>query len=277
MPTVPPGGQLQPTVVDGPVRYGTLTNALAISQQVTRPLRLSTFGTHSIAGGLDQQARDNYPYIRGSTVGVNGVYLYSVSVRDSFSTSVTLQHAWSSLGTSVTSALATESWNHRFDKQTSGTLSGGISASRSPFGEYSAYSVFPTFGAFLNHNRKLARGVWVLAFGGYSAPTLDPLRATVDPRLGVFGNTNWTRDRFSARLSASMAVSVADSGNNAGAFNSASAAAGVAYRITTWVQADSGVALAQQAYQDQTTIPLSYAAFIGVTFGYAAPIAGRKR
>lgn len=277
MSTVTPGGQLQRTVVEGPVRYGTLTNSLTVAQQITKPLRLAALGTHTIAGGLDEGARESYPYIRGTTVGLNGVYLYLLSTRDAFSTNVTLQHAWSTLGTRVTSLLATESWNHRFDKQTFGTLSAGMSASRTPFGDYSAYSVFPTLGAFLNHSRKLARGTWVIAVGGYSAPSLDPLRATVDPRLGVYGNTGWARDRFSARLGASVAVSIADSGNNAGAFNSTSANAGISYRLSKWVQADAGATVAEQAYQDQTTIPLSYVAFLGVTFGYEAPIAGRKR
>jgi hypothetical protein len=277
--TVGPGapGQLQTFVADGPVRYGTLSNALTVTHRPTKTLRLGAFASYTIAGGLNETARDLYPYVRGTTIGATGGHLYSFSARDSLATTITMTQAWSSLGNQVTSVLGTEGWNHRVNKRTSTVLSGGVSFTRTPFGDYSAYSVFPTFGAFINHNRPLARGTLILALGTFSAPALDPLRATVDPRVGLVGTAGWARDRFSARATGSAAVSVADSGNNEGAFNNFSAGAGVAYRLTKWAVADAGGSLAQQAFRDRTTIPLSYAAFVGLTFGVEAPIAGSKR
>jgi hypothetical protein len=78
-------------------------------------------------------------------------------------------------------------------------------------------------------------------------------------------------------VSGGASVSIADSGNNAGAFNNYSGGAGMAYRVTNWLSTDVGASVAQQAYQGTTTVPFSYAAFGGVTFAVAAPLSGKKR
>jgi hypothetical protein len=281
-PGVAPAGQPQQQHIDStPVRYGTWSTFVGVTQQVDRALRLSANASYSVAGSLDQAERANYPLTRGTNVGVSAGYLWLYSGRDSFITTVSLQQAWASIsnqvtGNQVTSLFGNEAWGHRFDPYTTSTLSLGLSTTRVPFGQYSAYTVYPTFGAFLTHSERVARGTLTLGVGGYSAPSLDPLRATVDPRLGASGSVGWSRDRFSARLGGGASVSIADSGNNAGAFNNKSASAGTAYRLTDWMQVDAGGSLAEQAYQGRTTLQLSYAAFVGLTFGVAAPITGRK-
>jgi len=283
-PTQPGAGQsttgstLQPRVPDGPIRYGNLTSALAVSEQVNRSLRLGAILTYAIAGGLNDEARATSPYTRGTAISVNGVYVWLFSARNVFSTSITATQAWSSLGNEVTSLFGNESWAHRFNARTASTLSAGVSITRVPFGDqYSAISVFPTFSATISHSTRLARGMLTLTLAAFSAPTLDPLRATVDPRVGAQGNLGWTRDRFSARVSGGASVSIADSGNNAGAFDNYSGGTGMAYRVTDWLSTDVGASFAQQAYQGTTTVPFSYGAFGGVTFGAAVPLSGKKR
>jgi hypothetical protein len=49
------------------------------------------------------------------------------------------------------------------------------------------------------------------------------------------------------------------------------------YRLTDWLLVDTGGRLAELQYQDTTTIPLTYAAFVGLTFGYAVPLVGRRQ
>ncbi len=268
--------QLQPRVVDGIVRYGVWSNALTVTQEVTRQFRIAGVTSYTMAGAIDSDARDDYPVTRGTSVGLTGTYVWAWSKRDTFVTLVGLQQAWSSNGNRVASLFGGESWVHRFDKNTTSTLGAGLSATRVPFGEFSAYSVYPTFNAALIHTTKVARGALSLTLSAYSAPALDPLRATLDPRLGSSGSVTWSRDRFSSRVGGGAAISIADSDNDNGAFNNFFASAGIGYRIATWAQADAGAAMAQQAYQGQTTIPLTYVAFAGLTIAVAAPIAGRK-
>jgi hypothetical protein len=38
------------------------------------------------------------------------------------------------------------------------------------------------------------------------------------------------------------------------------------------VQVDAGGSLAKQSFQERTTIPLTYAAFVGLTVGVVSPI-----
>jgi hypothetical protein len=137
---------------------------------------------------------------------------------------------------------------------------------------FTAWSIFPTFTALLAHDRRLARGMLTMVVGAFSAPFLDPLRATVDPRIGVIGGIGWARDRFSARVNGTAAVSVADSGNNAGAFDNSAASAIAAYRLSKYLVVDAGGSLAKQAYQEKTTIPLTYAAFVGFTVGVSSAV-----
>jgi hypothetical protein len=148
---------------------------------------------------------------------------------------------------------------------------------RTPLYEiYTAYSVYPTFAAGLAHETRWARGMLTLGVGAYSSPVLDPLRATVDPRVGVTASVGWVRDRFAARLTGGSAISIAPSGNNAGAFDISQASAIAAYRLADWLTADVGGRLARQAYQGTVTVPLSYAAFVGLTIETLTPLNGGK-
>jgi len=278
VPGVATGGLQQYFIVDRPVRYGSLANTITVNHQVDKALRLGANASYVISGGLNDDATEAYPWTRGTAVGLFGGYVVPWTAANTFSTAITLQQAWSSSGHRVSSAVGNENWSHRFTPHTSSTLGAGVSISRVPFRQdYSAISVFPTFTAALLHTTRLARGTLTLSLGAYSAPALDPLRATVDPRLGASTSAGWALKRFSARVGASAAVSIADSNNNAGALDNKTASAGIAYRIASFLQADIGASVAEQAYQGVTTVPLSYSAFVGLTFATEAPLNGKKR
>jgi hypothetical protein len=200
--------------------------------------------------------------------------VYPWTKRDSLVTTVTVQQAWSTLN-SITSVLATELWHHRFAERTVGSLGAGISLTRTPLYDiYLLYTVYPTFTALLSHTERIGEGMLTVAGGIFSAPTLDPLRATVDPRIGVTGSVTWVRDRFSAAIGGGTAVSIAKRGNDAGAYNITQATAVMTYLLTDWLSADAGGRVAEQQYQGATTIPLSYSAFVGLKFGVEVPLKG---
>jgi hypothetical protein len=278
-PAATPGATagLQPFVGDGIVRYGFLGTSLSVDHQATKELRLSALGSYTIAGALDEEDRANYPLIRGKMVGLNGTYLLRLSGADSFVTAIGGQQAWSSNGSEATSLFGTEMWAHRFNAHASSSLSAGVSMTRMPFYQFSAISIYPIFGASLNYGTRLARGMLRFGVNAFSAPVLDPLRATVDPRIGGGVNAGWSRDRFSIGLNAGAALSVADSNNNAGAFNNFAAGASIGVRLTNWLSFVTGGSLAEQQYRGTTTVPFSYSAFAGLSFGVGVPLYGKKR
>lgn len=264
---------LQPRIFDRAVRYGTWTTTANVSHQASREMTLDAFTSYTMAGALDEEDRLDYPLTRGWTAGVAASHTLVWTPRDGFVTSVTVQQAWSSNGNRATSAVGRETWNHKFDRRLSGFLGGGVSVTRfsQPNGLV-AISIFPDFGVGLSYQRRLARGTFSVSIGAYSAPALDPLRATVDPRLGGTGSIGWARDRFATALSGGAAISTADEGADAGAFDSYQASYVASYQVADWVGLEAGARFAQQQYQAVTTVPFSYAAFVALTLGYEIPL-----
>jgi hypothetical protein len=276
-----PEAQPQTRIRDEPTRHGSWSTTLGAGHRPTREVTLAASVTYTMAGGLDDQAREDYPLTRGWVAAIFGTYEYKLSARDALGTNVTLQQGWSTRdaqgaeSTEVTSLLAGETWTHRYSKHTSSQLGAGISFTRTPLYEvYTAWSIYPTFTAAVLHEARLAKGLLTLSLSAFSAPELDPLRATVDPRIGAAGAVGWSRDRFSTSLTASTAFSIADADNNPGAFDQRQAALVAGYRLTDWMLVDAGGRLTELNYQGTTTIPLTYAAFVGLTLGYEVPLSG---
>jgi len=271
------------------VLYGTWSVALNVSHLVNRQLTVGATTSYNLAGAINSGSlsaanRGNFQLTRGAVAGVNAAYLYKLSGHDALASSAVVQQAWSSFST-ATSLQANETWLHQFNKRTTSMLGAGVGVTRTPvFQTYHAYSVFPTFVASLNHDTRLARGTFNASVVAYSAPALDPLRGTVDPRLGTMAALGWTRKRFTTRLVGSAALSLAQqqvgglAQTNAGALNAVSVIALVGYRISKWLTADANGAMAQQTYyqnQNQSRIPLVYAVTVGLTAGYTTPLWGR--
>lgn len=277
MPNVQPP-QLQPRITKEAVHYGSWTNTLAFDHRVDDRLKLGAAASYSMSGGLEPEARTIYPTTRGTLLRAFGDYTLPASPRDAFVTTVTLQQGWSSLGTRVTLATANEAWNSRLGRKTSSLLGVGVAAFRAHYPEgYDSFSLYPTATAFIGHATRLEGGNLSFGVAVFVAPTLDPLRATVDPRAGTGANASWQRRLFFANLNVGTAASISKAGNDAAAFNNFSAGALAGYRITDWMQADVGGTMTQQAYRGTTTIPFSYAIMAGLSFGVSAPLGGRNR
>jgi hypothetical protein len=266
---------LQPRVFNRTVRYGTWATTANVAHDASRELKLNAFASYNMGGALDEAERANYPLTRGTVVGVAAANTKVWSARDGFVTSLSLQQAWSSAGNRALSGVARETWNHKFDKRLSGFLGGGVSVTRiSQDNGLVAISVFPDFATGLAYQRLLARGTLSFALGAYSTPVLDPLRATVDPRIGTAGSIGWSRDRFSTSLSGGLAISTAPKDANQGAFDSYQASYVASYQLADWFGLDAGGRLAKQQYQETNTVPLSYAVFLGVNLAYDIPLVG---
>jgi hypothetical protein len=274
MPTTTPGTTqptqpLQPHIVNRVVGYENLSAGASSTDQTTRDLSLSALVTHMQAGAIDQADRADYPLIQGTVVGAAATHTFRFSARDSVASNSTLQGAFSSNGNQALSWVGRETFNHRFDKHTNASLGAGLSITRNsqPDGLV-AYSVYPNFLVNAGYADKLARGDFSFVLGAFSTPVLDPLRATVDPRVGLTINAAWSRRRFSILLSGSGAVSAAPAGNDAGAFNSYLGSFVSTYRATDWLAFDAGARVTNQAYQGVTIVPWSYTIFTGITLGH---------
>jgi hypothetical protein len=169
----------------------------------------------------------------------------------------------------VSALLANEGWRHTVGKHTTTTTSAGLSVSRFAQDDgLVAYSVFPNFTAGVGYQAQLLRGTFSLQSSVYSTPALDPLRATIDPRIGFSGGLSWATVRFSTSLFGSLAVSTAPKDANAGAFDTYQASFTNRYRFSKWVSMEAGARMAKQTFQGAALIPFSYAAFLGVDLSY---------
>ncbi len=275
-PTTPAEGVQQTRAVNRAVRYETSTTTAQVTHTLSRELTLGASTSYTIAGGLDAPARVDYPTVRGTTVGVQGTHVLRWTGRDSFVLDATGQQAWSSNRNVVTSLLGTENWRHAFDKRSGSVAGVGISVVRfARFDGLVAYSIFPTFQLGVAQSTLVARGTLNLQANVYSNPALDPLRATIDPRLGAAVSVGWTGKRFSTSLTGNAAYSVAPQVNNAGAFDALRATFLMGYRLTDWLVADTGARVAQQTFQNTSIIPISYTIFAALNLGYERALNGR--
>jgi hypothetical protein len=265
-PALPPDQRLAP---DQLIFLGTLTTTFGVLREVSARTTVDTSVAHHVSMGLDRSSRREYPLVLGESaaVGVN----HSLTRRDDLSATVTLSHAvpqnddtWAWVG------VGTGEWDHRLSRRTGTTLSAGLSTSytRDRTG-LEAISVYPTFGAGIQHTRMFARGPLGLSLTVSSTPVLDYTRATVDPQLGVTGAVAWARDRTTVYASVGSAISLEDDEQS---FNSITANAGVSYEIGAGFSADTGLRAAWQTYGEETRVPPSWAVFIGLTWDGAVTL-----
>lgn len=268
---------LQRRTEDRTVRYATWSSTANVTHTLTRQVTLGAFVAYTMAGSLEQTDLPDDEVTRGWTAGATATHSLVLTARDGLSTSVSAQQGWSSNGNRATSVVGNESYHHDFSKRLSSFVGGGVSVSRiSQADGLVAISIFPSFSSGLTYQRLLGRGALSMTLGAYSAPVLDPLRATVDPRLGSVASIGWARDRFSTALSGSAAISIAPEDADAGAFDSYQASYAVGYQVVNGLGLDAGVRVAHQQYQETTTVPLGYAAFVALNLGYELALWGAR-
>lgn len=164
---------------------------------------------------------------------------------------------------------ATEGWRHTFDSRTFSGLTAGINVTRFTQEDgLQGFSIFPNFQAWFAHQERLWGGLLGLGIYAYSAPTLDPLRALVDPRLGGGAAVTYTRKRFSVGVDGGAAVSLSPPQQAQTSIDQAQAQAKASYAVSDYVSVDTGVRYWRQGVGGQVVIPSSWSAFVGLTLGY---------
>ena len=270
-PTTTPQATNQLRISKAIVHYVLSSTTLGVTHEVSRTVAVGADANYSVAGGVGPSAAQ-YPRIDGEHLGVFASHSLILNRRDTVTSSLTGQYSTSSLGNQVWSVFESEVWSHKLDPRTVTRLGAGIAGSRlSQESGLVSYSVYPTFLAGISHFDRLGGGVLTLGANASAAPFVDPLRATVDPRVTVGLNSGWAKDPFSIGLSAGAAISIAED-NSKGAVNSIGATLSTAYRLGAGVSVDAGATAAWQTFEGATIIPPSWLVFLGVTFGAQLPL-----
>ena len=279
-PNVDPNGgpaqQAQIGIVNRTVRQLTWTTTLSATSNLSKEVSLNVYSTYSEQRGLDKISRATYPKQRGIAVGATVSHLFQLYKRDAFTSSLSVQQIWSFNGSNVAALVAREDWTHVLTPHASSNLGAGLSITRfsQPDGTI-GFSIFPTLLSGLGYQAKVAHGLLNMSVGAYAQPVLDPLRATVDPRVGVGSAIGWTRERFSTSLSGDAALSVADAQNDAAAIDTFNASYIAAYNVVDRLIFDVGARGTALSFRDTAAIPPSWAIFAGVSFGHAFLLSGR--
>jgi hypothetical protein len=228
--------------------------------------------------GDDEISRYVVGDFRSYFLGGSGGYTYTKSKQDSFLTSVSLYKLWSSSAFTTpqggysayqaATANASETWLHRFDDRTSSTLGAGMNVTRfSQDNGLAGISIYPTLQAGVSHRVKVEGGTLTLSANTYAAPVVDPLRATVDPRVGVGGVAVYARQKLTLTATTNAALSLAPNDRRSNAFNAVFAEARAGYSLGKLTLVDTGARVARQTYGGANVVPLSWAVFVGLTFG----------
>jgi len=255
------------------IHYGSSTTNVGLASALSREVAVGANAGYTIAGGVGDSADDPaYPLIHGANVGAFGSHSLRLNRNNTLGSSIFGSYNVSSLGSQAWGLTAGETWSHRVNPRTTTRLGVGLSLSRfSQNDGLVGYSVYPTFNAGINYFNRLAGGILTLGASAGSAPYLDPLRATVDPRVNVGVNAGWGKNRFSIGMGAGAAISIAPDNNN-GAVNSIGASAMMAYRLGAGFSADTGVSAGWQTFEGETIVPASWTGFLGVTWAAQLPL-----
>jgi hypothetical protein len=263
---VPVGTQIHAT--DQSITTLISTTVLALNNTVSSVLlvggSVGYLVNRTVSGAL------TLPVSQGPTAEAHAAY--RASHADSLTTSVTSQYAWTTPGNNAWFAYLNEAWAHALNLRTTTRLGAGASITRNSQSDGLVFwSIYPTFNASINQVVPAGRSTFAFGLAASSAPFIDPIRASVDPRFSVSGTAGWGWGRFSSGLSAGSAVSLAQQNDN-GAFNSVYATFNTSYRLGAAVTADAGVRGFWQSVAGQTTVPASLAGYVGFTFGSLAPL-----
>jgi len=249
------------------VTFATSVTALDVTQTISPVFWVSGGIGYFVGGSFGSRSTDAYPIVRGPRAQASASYQFSP--RDGTSSQLTAQYASIETGNNSWIYTANESWSHLFDKKTSSRLGVGVSASRTsqPDGLI-AWSIYPTFISSINYATAVDRSQLTLSLSASSAPALDPVRATVDPRLNLGASAGWTLKRFYTGLAANSALSLTQqqgNGTSNGGLSSVAGSFTMSYQLADPVSLDSGLRAFWQKYYGDNVVPLTWAAFVGFT------------
>lgn len=271
IPTPPP----QLVASSRTLRFGSTRTALSVQVVPARRWSFTSSVSYLLSGGLDAESRETVPVQRGPRADVSAGY--QITRRDGVgaalsATSLSSTGTRCTIGTDTGATCRPEvqiaegslSYRHALSRQTSFTMTGGASLTRTRIrSEVDAdETVFGTGGTALTHA--------FAAFGERMALGADlRLTVVVDSRTSLadqraIGTTTlaWTHGRFTTRLGATATRSVDLDGPTAA--TALGGTAEVTYRASRFFGVLSGVNL---AWQDQRGLGslFSRVAYVAVT------------
>ncbi len=89
----------------------------------------------------------------------------------------------------------------------------------------------------------------------------------MDPQLSFDGGAAYSRESFFSTLTVGTSYSI--SGRQEGAFSGVRGSLGAGYRLGAAVAVDCGVRAAYQTYQGATALPLTFAAYVGLSVAFS--------
>jgi len=252
------------------VRYATLASSVRVTQLISPVLSVSSVVGYVASGSVGSNAANDYPVVKGMSADVSA--RYQLNHADNVTSSLGTQFAHASTGDNGWFLAATESFGHLFDARTTGRVGGGVSLSRNSRSDgLVSYSIYPDFAAFISHTTPQKDGAFTYGAAVTAAPVLDPVRATVDPRLSSSLFAGWGYGRFTTSVAGGSAISLA-SRDDQGALNSLFVTLGANVRLVDAVSLNTGVRAFWQSFQGKTSVPATYAGFLGLTFGAFVPL-----
>jgi hypothetical protein len=265
-----PGTVNQLRAIGRVVDYGTSYTTAGFSQVVSPALLFGGSVFYLYAGAFGAGA-DVYPSVKGPGASATGTYRFTS--HDGLATSLTTQYAQGSVGNNSVYLIANEAWSHVLDPRTTTLVGAGVSTFRNSLRDGTvSYSVFPTLNASINHVTPLKRSAVSFGANAVVSPVIDPVLATVNPRLSFAGFLGWSTKRFSTSATLGTAVSLGSYGKQAGTFNSINGSLGANYQLADAVSLNTGVRANWQSFQGFSNVPLGYAVFAGLSFAAVVPL-----
>jgi len=263
MPTSPNQGANSIRALNEVVKFFNSVTALNVTQKISPVFTLTGGIGYQVSGGFGSSASPAYPIIRGPFAQVSADYLFNR--RDTASSLFSAREGVVEGGNESWVFSLWESWRHTFSKNTNSLLGTGVSATRTsqPDGLV-AWTIYPTFTSAFNHVINIDHSVLTIMLTASSSPFIDPIRATVDPRLSLGAGAGWTVGKFYSTLFSSTDLSLVDA-NKSGSLSSAAGSLIVGYNLSPAVAVNSGARMLWQNYEGTAVVPLTWAAFLGLT------------
>lgn len=255
------------------IPFASSATDLTVANEASKAFTVRGSIGYVVSGSVGPEKSENYPVVKGPRAAVGATY--HPTRRDDVTTTLTTQWAnVSATGNNAWLLIGNETWAHRIDRNTSTTLGAGLSITRNSQRDGLVYyTIYPTFNSGIATTQMLARGLFTVGTSVSATPFIDPIRARVDPRLRIALSAAWTRDRFTASVTGGSAISLArDDGPNSGSLNSVVGAAGIAYLLGSGFSIDTGVRGFWQSFESSTTVPATYAVFVGLSYAASLPL-----
>jgi hypothetical protein len=262
-PTIAPGSpQLQPIPTAEVSRYVSSRTGCSAKFSASRRWAFGVLFEVALAGGLDSSSRTAMPFQAGphATIGAD----YAATRADSVSASFDASRTLFSSGQDDTVFQLTESWRHRFGRDTESTLGAGIgwAGARDSALDSIHWTAYPAATAAIARRFRPARVETRLSF--QVSPVVDRLNGSVNEWFQETAATKWTPTRalsMDGQLSAVQGIQPSKAGRLAFVFGEVA----LSYRVSQLVAFRGGARGEWMSVAGNDGAPFLWVVFVGAT------------